>query len=307
MARRATLLALAAVVLACAACGGSSTGSSNAPSAADRAGETLSIYGFGRGDDVAVNRAKVARKAIAPANVQNPEGAFDPQAFLTRLASGDVPDLVYVDRQQVGTLAAKGVLTPLDSCVKDQNVDTSQYVPAALDEASYTGKLYALPEFTNQRTLIVNDTAVRQAGLKVSDVSTTNWAKLEVVAKKLTATRGGRLTRIGFDPKIPEFFILWAKANGADLLSSDGLHPRFTDPKVVQALEYTTSLIDVQGGWSKFKSFRDTWDFFGAKNQVAKDQVGAWPMESWYWNVIAQNSPDVHVTAVPSRRATARR
>jgi multiple sugar transport system substrate-binding protein len=73
----------------------------------------------------------------------------------------------------------------------------------------------------------------------------------------------------------------------------------FDDPKTVQALEFTKSLIDEQGGWNKFKSFRDTWDFFGAKNQVASDQVGAWPMESWYWNVLAENSPDVSVAAVP--------
>jgi multiple sugar transport system substrate-binding protein len=210
-----------------------------------------------------------------------------------------VPDLIYIDRQQIATLAAKGALDPIDSCVKDQGIDTSQYLKAALDEASYKGQLYALPEFTNQRTLIVNDDAVKEAGLQVSDVSTTNWSKLLTVAKKMTTTSGGQLSRIGFDPKIPEFFIMWAKANGADLLSKDGLHPNFTDPKVVEALTYTTSLIDAQGGWSKFKAFRDTWDFFGAKNQVARNQVGAWPMESWYWNVLAQNSPNVRVTAAP--------
>jgi multiple sugar transport system substrate-binding protein len=110
---------------------------------------------------------------------------------------------------------------------------------------------------------------------------------------------GGKLTRIGFDPKIPEFFIMWAKANGVDLVSADGLKVNFTDPKVVEALTFTKSLIDEEGGWYKFKAFRDTWDFFGAKNQVAEDQVGAWPMESWYWNVMAESSPDVKVTAVP--------
>jgi multiple sugar transport system substrate-binding protein len=67
----------------------------------------------------------------------------------------------------------------------------------------------------------------------------------------------------------------------------------------VQALTFTKSLIDADGGWTKFKPFRDTWDFFGAKNQVVRNQVGAWPMESWYWNVLAGSSPNVHVAAVP--------
>ena len=62
-----------------------------------------------------------------------------------------------------------------------------------------------------------------------------------------------------------------------------------------------TASINAQGGWDKFKSFRDTWDFFGSGNQVAEDQVGAWPMEQWYYNVLAGSSPKVHITALPFR------
>jgi len=105
-------------------------------------------------------------------------------------------------------------------------------------------------------------------------------------------------TRIGFDPKIPEFFPLWAKANGVDILSKNGLVPHLNDPRSVAALQFTVSLINAQGGWDKFKSFRDTWDFFGKENQVAKNQVGAWPMEQWYYNVLASSSPNVKITAL---------
>ena len=56
---------------------------------------------------------------------------------------------------------------------------------------------------------------------------------------------------IGFDPKIPEFFILWANANGAQLLSADGKKANLNDPKAVEALAYTKSLIDEQGGWQQ--------------------------------------------------------
>jgi multiple sugar transport system substrate-binding protein len=299
----AALLCISLAVLA-AGCGGSSSKSSSSgefsvQSSSDRAKDTLRIFGFGKGDDVAQNRAAIAKQAIAPAKLNNPEGAYDPQRFLTQLASGNVPDLVYLDRQQVATLAAKGTLQPLEECVKDQGIDLSQYRQPALDEASYGGKLYALPEFTNQRTLIVNTKALQEAGVPLSQVSTTNWDQLKTLAKKLTVMKGGKLTRIGFDPKIPEFFIMWAHANGVDLLSKDGKTAHLDDPKAVQALEYTKSLIDEQGGWQKFKSFRDTWDFFGAKNQVASDQVGFWPMESWYYNVLADTSPDAPIAAVP--------
>ena len=34
------------------------------------------------------------------------------------------------------------------------------------------------------------------------------------MAEKLTVTKGDKLQRIGFDPKIPEFLPMWVKANG---------------------------------------------------------------------------------------------
>jgi multiple sugar transport system substrate-binding protein len=303
---RLTAVALSLVLcLAAAGCGGKKSGSGSGSgdlavqSPSERSGETLQIYGFGKGDDVASNRAAVAKAAIAPAKLQNPEGGFDPQRFLTQLASGTVPDLIYVDRQMIATLAAKGALMPLESCVADQQIDLSQYRQPALDEATYDGKLYALPEFTNQRALIVNKKVLAASGLSLSDVSTTDWDKLRAVAKKLATTSGGKLTRIGFDPKLPEFFIMWAHANGAELLSKDGRTVDFTDPKVVEALTYTVSLMDEQGGWSKFKAYRDTFDYFGSKNPVASNQIGFWPMESWYWNVMSDTSPQVKAAAVP--------
>ena len=125
----------------------------------------------------------------------------DPVAVPDAAAAGTVPDLVYLDRQQVATLAAKGALQPLDSCVEEQAIDRSHYRPAALEEASYQDKLYALPEFTNQRTLIASTKPVQEAGLKVSDVQTTDWDKLKTVTKKLTKMEGGKIARIGFDPK----------------------------------------------------------------------------------------------------------
>jgi multiple sugar transport system substrate-binding protein len=260
-------------------------------------GAELNIYGFGPGDDVANGRAEIAARALGGASVDNPRGAFDDRAFLARLASGDVPDLVYFDRNKVGTYAARNALTPLTNCLRSESIDREQYRAAALNEVTYRGQLYAIPEFTNQITLIVNNAAARQAGVNVGDIQTTNWQKLRAAARKLSRVEGGKVTRIGFDPKIPEFFPLWVKWFGADLLSKDGRRAQLNSPQAVQALEFTYRLIRDQGGWNRFKAFRDTWDFFGAKNQVAENQVGAWPMESWYYNVMADNSPNVDITA----------
>jgi multiple sugar transport system substrate-binding protein len=294
--------AAGAVVIAVAAgCGGSSSPSASSGSAVGTtprptAGQTLRIMGFGtNGDDVAKTRFKLAAKAIAPAKVAAPNGGFNAQQFLAAVASGSPPDLVYLDRQDVGSLAARGALMPLASCIKGQGIRTSQYRGPAIQQVTYKGEVYGIPEFYDNRTVIVNDSLVPNA----AQLSTTDWTSLAAATKRLAQTSGSKVTRIGFDPKLPEFFPLWAKANGADLLSSDGKTAQLNSPKAVAALTYAVSLIKAQGGYNAFLSFRNTWDFFGAGNEYVKNELGAFPMEDWYYNVLASVSPKVKVTAVP--------
>jgi multiple sugar transport system substrate-binding protein len=256
--------------------------------------------GFGTsGDDVAQTRFHIAQKAIAPAKVSAPNGNFNDQQFLASVAAGNPPDLIYTDRFQIGSLASRGALQPLSSCISSQHIAMSQFRAPAVGEVTYKGQVYGVPEFYDNRAIIVNDQAAKAAGLSPSDLSTANWSNLAQVTKKLVKSSGGKLSQIGFDPKIPEFFPLWAKANGANLISSDGTHVQLDSPQVVQALTYALSLIKEQGGWNEFSAFRNTFDFFGADNEVAKNQLAAWPMEDWYFNVLATTSPKVSITAMP--------
>jgi multiple sugar transport system substrate-binding protein len=260
---------------------------------------SLTIMGWGpSGDDVKTARIALAEKAV-DANITNPSGGFNDQQFLAAIAGGNPPDLVYMPREKVGTYAAKGALQPLASCIAKENVNTKDFRVPALREATFAGKVFGLPEFYNNRTVYVNLDAVKDAGLTASDVSTKDWAKLKTVSKKLANYTNGNLTRIGFDPKLPEFFPLWAKANGVDILSKDGKHAQLNSKKAVEALTFAVGLINDQGGWGKFKAFRDTWDFFGSGNEFAKNQIGAMPFENFYFAVLQQNSPNVNLTAVP--------
>ncbi|HKY12460.1 MAG TPA: extracellular solute-binding protein, partial [Gaiellaceae bacterium] len=212
-------------------------------------------------------------------------------------ASGDVPDVVYMSRDRIGTYAARNALQPLTNCIRSESIDTKQYRQAALKEVTYQNRIYAIPEFTNQITLIVNNDVARQAGVRVQDIQTTKWSTLRQASRKMMRIEDGKLTRIGFDPKIPEFFPLWVKWFGASLLSANGLRAQLNSPQAVEALRFTNSIIRDHGGWDRFKAFRDTWDFFGSTNEFARNQVGAFPYESFYYNVLADVSPNVDITA----------
>jgi multiple sugar transport system substrate-binding protein len=274
--------------------------SAHSSSASAAQAGTLNIMGFGTGDDVAESRAAIATKAVG-GSVNRPSGGFNDQQFLAAVASGNSPDIVYLSRDKVGTYAAKGAFLPLTSCIKSQKINMKQYRIPAVNELTYKGKVYGIPEFYDVRTILVDNNVLDMAGVKLSGLDTSNWPRLLATAKKLVKIDNGKVTRIGFDPKIPEFFPLWAKANGVDILSKDGLTPHLNDPRAVAALAFAVSLVNAQGGWNAFKSFRDTWDFFGSGNEIAADQVGAFPMEQWYYNVLAGSSPKVRITALQFR------
>lgn len=256
---------------------------------------SLTTMGFGTGDEIATKRVDMFRDLYPDVDLNIPEGGFDHQQFLTAVAGGSPPDAVSMDRNFVGSYAARGALMPLDDCLQRFGVDTGDFFDPALTPLMYNGQLYGLPQFNTVRVVIINNNALQEAGLAVEDVNTGDWDRIRAAAQAMFSAG----ERLGYDPKVPEFFPLWAKANGADLLSEDGSTANLNAPEVVEALEFTVSLLDDQGGPADFLGFRGSTDFEGENNMVAAGQIGAFPIEFFYVNILARDSPDADVTVVP--------
>src|SRR5918997_4886449 len=137
--RSGLALALASLCVVVLTSVASAQPSESTSPAATNQGRTLTIYGMGGRDDVAQGRLDIANKVIEAAghSVSNPVGGFNEQAFLARLAARDIPDLVYMDRNLVGTFAAKNTLLPLASCFRSENIDRRTYRAAALASVTY--------------------------------------------------------------------------------------------------------------------------------------------------------------------------
>ena len=296
------LLGLAAMLGAVASSASARTESGTEAAAA----ATLRTMGFALPDEIARVRADLAKAAVAPATVEMDTGGFDEQKFLSAVASGNPPDLVYMSRSFIGQYAKRGALIPLTSCIRSQRIPMSQFRQFAVRESTFNGVVYGIPEFNQSRTVIINRRARIAARLPLTAFNTANWNRISRTNRVLMRRSGGRVTRIGFDPKLPEFFPLWAKANGIDILSRNGRTSNLDHPRAIQALTFAMSLINAHGGWGPFKSFRDTWDFFGAKNQVIENQIGAWPMEEFYYATMARVSPAARIDAVPFRARNGR-
>jgi multiple sugar transport system substrate-binding protein len=252
----------------------------------------LTVMGFGATDEIATTRLDEAKAALGDVKVKLIEGDLDIQQFLSSVASGEPPEIVYADRNQIGTFASRGAIVPLDDCIEGEGIDVDAFNEAAVDQVTFADEVYGVPEFNVVQIIQANADLLDRAGVTVEDVNGSDWQAVTDANKKLMQTDGGKLSVIGFDSKLPEFLPLWAKANGADLISEDGRTAQIDTPEVVEALEFAVGIYDDQGGFSKVKAFRDSADFFGEGNQFAVGSLGAMPMEQWYVNVLNDVSPD---------------
>ncbi|WP_460530093.1 ABC transporter substrate-binding protein [Flindersiella endophytica] len=219
---------------------------------------TLSVSGFGADDEIAQIRLDLAKRELGITPKLN-KGAFDEQQFLSAVAAGDPPDVVNMGRV-VASYAARGALEPLDTCVTDAGIDLKQYREQAMAPLAYDGKTYGIPEFYNYSLLLVNNRVAKQAGIDPASIDTGNWPQLLKQAKAMTRVEGGKLVRLGFDPALPDSTLVWAAAHGVQPMADDGLTTRLDDTGMTNVFADIKQLADVQGGWTKVKSFKDGWD-----------------------------------------------
>lgn len=302
MLHRVSRLLIGAVLLAACAGGGGDDAADGDAGGASPAPTDISadLFVFGAtyktGDEIAKARVDRFVELYPNVDLNFSESGFEVQPFLSALASGDPPDVVNIPRNQIGTFIARGVLEPLDSCLEQEGIDMGVFYDAAVGQVQVDGSTYAIPEFFNSRVWMINNAAFEEAGLDPATWDVSDWDAIADANEKLTKGSGNKVRRLGVDPKLPEFLPLWSWATGTPLLSEDGTESNLDDPGVAEALEFANSLHEPAGGRTDFLDFRDTWDFFGAKNQFAVDQLGAMPMEQWYFTVLAEVSPDVDLT-----------
>ena len=108
----------------------------------------------------------------------------------------------------------------------------SNFREAAVTQVTFDGKVYGVPEFFNVVVIVINNDVAEEAGVDPATLDMSDWDALKTANEKMLKKEGSNITRLGFDPKLPEFLPLWAKINGVDILSADGKTSNLDDPKV---------------------------------------------------------------------------
>jgi multiple sugar transport system substrate-binding protein len=295
-------LVLAPIFLtsACSSGGGAAAAASAADFSAKPTG-TLHAWAFDNADDVGKARMASVAKQLQGVKTTYDETEFDVQKFTTRLAAGNVPDVVQMKRQYVATYAAQGLIMPVDKCFSANKVDPKkQYYPSVLDDVRYQGHLWGVPQFYQPMAIMLDENTLKAAGVTNDEIDTSKPATLLKAITKMYKQQGGKPTVLGFDPEATENPNMWLLGLGGKLVGKDGA-PTLDDPANVYPLSLLKKITDAQGGYAKLKSLSDSFDAFGAGNPYVKNQVGAQLNSQWYPNVLSAYKDKVSLATVPFR------
>lgn len=128
---------------------------------------------------------------IVVKGVSNP----DTQAQLASMTAGkgayDISDSFGTN---TGAWASKGIIEPLDSYISKDHYNLSDFVPAALAQGKYQGKVYQLPIAVNDYALLYNKKLFAEAGIAAPPKT---MSDLAADIAKLTKTSSNGITQLG--------------------------------------------------------------------------------------------------------------
>lgn len=299
MRARAGAAGAIAAALLLTGCGGAA-GNAEADFEADPTG-ALSGWGFENTDDVGQARLDHAAAQLEGVEITLDQTAFDAQKFTTLAASGSMPDVVQIDRQFVATYAAQGLLMPLDACFAANDVDPQQrWYPQVVQDVTWEDQVWAVPQFYQPPLILTNARVMAEAGVAAEDLDPSDPVGLIDAAEAMTATEGGSISRVGFDPQGVSKAAMWMLSFGGGIVDESGA-PTLDRAENVEAATFLQQLYDAQGGFAEVSSLVDSFDLFGDENPYVTDQVGAAVFDQWYVNVLTPYAEQVEIGAVPLR------
>ncbi len=208
------------------------------------------------------------------------------------LASGNPPDVFYVDEFRLKDLVQAGALAPIGD--KMTNVD--DFYPSLKAAFTYNGTFYCAPKDFSTLGLEINTDMFDKAGLKAP----TTWDELSAAAKALTTKD---VTGIALPADMARYLAFIYQAGGA--LTDDAFtKSTVNSPEVLTAIKYYTGLYtsgygktpaDLGAGWPG-EAF--------AKGKVAMAIEG-----NWIVPFLKDNAPNlkykvVELPAGPKGKAT---
>lgn len=250
--------------------------------------------------------AKALEQIIADFNASQDEivvkgvSSPDSQKQLTSMSSSkgsfDISDNF---GNAVGAWASKGILAPLDDAIKTEKIDVDDFVPSAMDQMTYDGKVYALPIAIHSFQLLYNTQLLADAGIEPPKT----MDELAAAIEKLTVVdASGKITQLGL-----------GSANDSTTLTTlgyafggswDGKNgPTPADPANLKALQwYQDNVIEPVGADAMATFVSGQGEYLSAQDPFFSGKVAMIIDGEWRSASAAKVAPDFEwgVTAIPA-------
>jgi multiple sugar transport system substrate-binding protein len=165
-------------------------------------------------------------------------------------STGNIPDVAVMHASVLPNFSDRGLLVPLADAFAANGIDTTDFVPAALSNASRDGTLYALPYDLHALLFHVNMDLMTQAGLVNADGSPMMPSSPEELISmgKQFKDKTGKFyiaaesqSSEGMMVRLWESF-MWQQ--GVDVLSADGKTAVIASPEGQKAAELIKAIYD---------------------------------------------------------------
>lgn len=116
----------------------------------------------------------------------------------------------------------------------------------------------------------------------------------------------GRIKVVGFEPQQGNAWLyLYAWANGGEFLSDDGRTCTLNDPRIVEALQWTTDIYDAMGGADEVNAFKKSFQT-AAQDPFLLGQVAMFVNGDWFLRDVARYRRDMPFMTAPAPVPAAR-
>ena len=160
------------------------------------------------------------------------------------IMKGTEPDLYFVLPEDFDLLVSSGALTCLDARIsEDPGFDTGVYYEPCLRSGQSEGRQYALPHESVPTIMFVNKTLLEENGIDMPDNNWT-WEDFYRICKQITHVDSRQYGVFGYS---------WLDAmysNGASLFSEDGRSCYLAQETVLEAIQFTRRLTELNEGYS---------------------------------------------------------
>ncbi|WP_042368479.1 extracellular solute-binding protein [Streptacidiphilus neutrinimicus] len=297
---------IAAAVLATAiAVSASACGSSGGTASGSSASGPVTITWWDTSD--ATNEAPTYKALVAQFEQANPSIKVDyvsvPFAnaqtkFTAAAAAGKgAPDVLRSDVGWLAGFAQQGFLVPLDGTAA--SAEKSSFEPQLIQQATYQGKLYGMPEVTDTLGLMYNKALFTKAGITAAPKT---WDELKADAALVKQKDG--VDGFAFNPA-SYYAMPFLYGEGTDMLDASSKKLEFNSAAAIKGMNTLKDLVSAPGV-SKLDTtpngYTNIMDAFES-GKVASIIQGPWETSNVFKGAAFADKTNLGVAAVPAGSA----